>query len=1384
MNIILRRVLKWLGITLGVLVGLVVVLIGALQVPYVQRSLGDYASEAISSPDMTIRLEGLAGGLPFGPRLARIELADAGGTWATIENAVVSVDPWALISGNIHVERVEASRITLDRLPAGPTVPEPEPPPEEGGFAIPQLPRGLALDRLAVPEIVLGAALAGETTRFALTGRIGVEQDGTAGVVLALAPIDGAVSTTLDIDARHRPAGDLLTLALRLDDPAGGPVSRLAGLPADRPIHLSLTGEGPLSGFVADLDAAAAGAGLKGRLTLGRGDGGQINLGLSAVADPGPFLPPDLAPLAVDGIRLDLAASMLDETIDIPALTVTGKGLQLGLKASLEGGAQATFDAGVSIDPALDLAALAQVPPAFRPSRVAVAGTADLNAGSADLETINVTAPAVVLTGKAALAQGFTTVDAVVEGKVADLSQLPEAGLAGSGTMTVAARGPFAPIDLAFAVTVTGENVAGEGQVPHLLGGSPRVELSGRYGETGPIVLDRLSVESAAASLNGAASFDPATQAVEATLKLAAQDLGRLGVEGLAGSIVMDGTVGGTVAVPLIDLTLNGTGVSAAGTAFGDPQLRLVAQPNPSGASTGRLDLTTGGTYPARVGTDLAFDGKLVTLSNLLAEMLGARVDGNVAYGLDDGMATGALKVAVADLRSLSALAGQPLAGRLQADLAVAPRNGGQGADVTLTGASIAAAGATISRLGVKATLDDLLGAGKGRATVDVAGVASGTTTVDTLNLKAELASFNDVGFDLSLLGKLPAELKLALKGRYQGGEAAKVTLASLDGAVGTTPLRLEKPLEVTLADATRVKGLALSFGQARITGDVALGASATGTIKVTGFDFADVAPLAPGVDLPGGTANLDLSLKGNSGSLVLAAREIKPPAGLSLDIAAADVPEINIDATVDWQGSTARLNLATSGTEAVRLNANGTVPIRIDGGIPMPADRGEMAIAVEVNADLRRLAPILPLGENRVRGKLVADIDIAGPISAPRPSGRLTLADGRVVHAMSGFELRNLALAVSFSGERMAIEALSADDGLGGKLSGTGSGTRMADGDFALAGNIKATGYRFTRLDLATTRGDLDVALAGTLTAPEIKGDLIIRSGEVEISSKLPPSVPVVEVRDPSGQAVEEPKALSPTAEAEAAPPRVGRIDLTVKAPGQFFVRGRGLDSEWRGTLKVVGVLTAPDVNGGFEVVRGTYALAGRSFKISEGSITFPSGLSAPPQLRVVASAPADDVEAKITISGPVSALKIELSSDPALPNDEVLSRILFGRSVSNLSASQAVALGQTALELSGQGGGGILGDARDALGLDRLDVGSGDAAASGSGEGGALAGSTLQAGRYVADGVYLGFSQGLTPESSSVNIEVEVYPRVTVEGNIGQANNTSVGLNYKFDY
>lgn len=1374
----LSRALKWTGIGLGTPVALLGLAVGALQVPAVQARLAAFVSDSISTPDMAIRLDGLSGGLPFGPRLARLEIADAGGVWLTLESAEVSLDPFALIGGRIHVETVAARRLVVQRLPAGG---EPAPAePKSGDFSLPRLPKGLALDRLSVPEIVLGAALAGEETTFSLSGRLGVDLAGVASATLALQPLEGAKSTRLDLDLRHEPDGDRLALKLKLDEPTGGPIARIAGLPGTEPIHLALEGEGPLTGFEAGLEARALGAGLDGRLHLARAGEG-IDARFVGKAEPGPLVPPAYAPLTADGIAIDLTLTAAEGTVDVSRLALGLKGIALEGRAALTSGSEARYGLGIDIAPDVPLAEFADVPAALRPSRVDVEGTADLAAGAADLTRLALTAPGATVTGVAKLSEGFAVLDARLAAALSDLAQVPASGLAGAARLQATATGRIDAPDLAVTAEVTGEAITGEADLARLLGPAPTAALAGRYTATGPLVLDRLAVETAAAKLEAKGQFDAAAETLSAELSARADDLGRLGVEGLSGSVDLAGTAEGPVLKPLLDLSLRGQAVAAAGITFGDPHVTLKATPDAAGLSAGRLDVETGGTYPAKLGADVSFDGTVARLAGLAGQVLGVDLAGDLSYAADTGLAEGRLKLDAAKLAPLSPLAGVPLSGAARIDLALVPRDGGQGADVTAELRDVKATGATLARFGAKATLDDLLGAGRGKATLEATGIASGDARIGRLTAKADLASFADVGFTLGAEGTLPAPLRLDLEGRYEGGATPVVTAKRLSGRLAETDFRLQKALTVALGGDVAVKGLDLVFGKGRVTGDIALGATASGRLRLAGFDFADLAGVVPEASLPGGSADATLEVAGNKGRLSLAARGLVPPAGL-VDIAAADMPKPDVDAAIAWQGRRADVDIAVSGIREATIKVGGSVPVRIDGGIPMPDEKGGLDLAIGIEANLRRLAPLLPLGDNRIGGRLKVDATVKGTLAKPEPLGRLTLERGRVTNGLSGFELRDLVLAVAFTGDSATIESLKASDGEGGAISGSGGARQAADGDFAIDGKVTARGFRFTRLDLARTTGDVDITLGGTATAPEVTGTVTIKEGNVEISAKVPPSVPVVEVRDPAAPGKPPTPLAPPPSEDGAAPPRVGRLDLAINAPGQFFVRGRGLDSEWRGTIKVLGALTAPDVSGGFEVVRGTFTLAGRPFTISEGSLSFPSGLAAAPQINLVATAPADDVTAKVSVSGPVSALKIELSSDPALPNDEVLSRVLFGRSVSNLTASQAVRLGQTALELSGQGGGDLVGKVRDTLGLDRLEIGSDDdAAATGSG---ALAGTSLSAGRYIAEGVYLGFEQGLAPNSGAVNIEVEVYPRVTVEGNIGQDNNSAVGLNYKFDY
>jgi translocation and assembly module TamB len=310
-----------------------------------------------------------------------------------------------------------------------------------------------------------------------------------------------------------------------------------------------------------------------------------------------------------------------------------------------------------------------------------------------------------------------------------------------------------------------------------------------------------------------------------------------------------------------------------------------------------------------------------------------------------------------------------------------------------------------------------------------------------------------------------------------------------------------------------------------------------------------------------------------------------------------------------------------------------------------------------------------------------------------------------------------------------------------------------------------------------ATTDADLTVRgdLAGTLT---VAGKVRVAGANVNIPDALPQGVATLNVRRPGAK----PRA------ATAAGPSIG-LALTIDAPEQVFVRGHGIDAEMGGTLTVGGNSAAPTIDGGFELRHGTFSLLGQTLNFTSGKVSFGGtglGGKLDPTLNFVAQTSASSLTATLTVTGYADAPKLQLSSSPDLPQDEILGQLLFGQGTQQLSPFQVAEVAQAAAAFGGIGGGDTLGKIRGSLGLDRLSVGSGSGSSSGA---------TVEAGKYVANGVYVGAKQG-TSGGSQAQVQVDLTKHLKVQTTLGTGGTpatgitpendpgSSLGLTYSFDY
>ncbi|HEV8679776.1 MAG TPA: translocation/assembly module TamB domain-containing protein, partial [Stellaceae bacterium] len=234
---------------------------------------------------------------------------------------------------------------------------------------------------------------------------------------------------------------------------------------------------------------------------------------------------------------------------------------------------------------------------------------------------------------------------------------------------------------------------------------------------------------------------------------------------------------------------------------------------------------------------------------------------------------------------------------------------------------------------------------------------------------------------------------------------------------------------------------------------------------------------------------------------------------------------------------------------------------------------------------------------------------------------------------------------------------------------------------------------------------------------------------------------------------------------------------------------RGHGLDSEWRGQLEIAGTSASPAITGTLEAVRGSFDLLGKNFRLTRGAILFEGGDKFDPRLDIATEVTASDIVAQAVIGGLASAPTVTLSSTPAVPQDEILSRVLFNRGLGQITVGEGLQVAQAAATLAG-GGPGVLDRLRSGLGLDRLSFGAPAPGVASSNLNPAAGGSAtsnstaISGGKYVAEGVYVGATQGTTPQSSKVTVEIELRPRVTVETDLSQTGGSGIGLNYKYDY
>jgi translocation and assembly module TamB len=191
---------------------------------------------------------------------------------------------------------------------------------------------------------------------------------------------------------------------------------------------------------------------------------------------------------------------------------------------------------------------------------------------------------------------------------------------------------------------------------------------------------------------------------------------------------------------------------------------------------------------------------------------------------------------------------------------------------------------------------------------------------------------------------------------------------------------------------------------------------------------------------------------------------------------------------------------------------------------------------------------------------------------------------------------------------------------------------------------------------------------------------------------------------------------------------------------------------------------------SGAFNLIRGRLDILGKRLNLTEATLTLEGDFV--PTVAVAASNESDEITSFVRIDGPATAPVVSFSSNPQLPEEEVLSRLLFGRGIDTISALQAARLASAVATLADRGGGGIIGRLRQGFGLDDLDV-----------QTGANGGATVTAGKYISEKVYTEVEVDDAGQSQ-INLNLDLTDSVTVRARTGSTGETGLGIFFEKDY
>ncbi len=485
------------------------------------------------------------------------------------------------------------------------------------------------------------------------------------------------------------------------------------------------------------------------------------------------------------------------------------------------------------------------------------------------------------------------------------------------------------------------------------------------------------------------------------------------------------------------------------------------------------------------------------------------------------------------------------------------------------------------------------------------------------------------------------------------------------------------------------------------------------------------------------------------------------------------------LSASLFYQDENARM--AASGFRDGRqiIDMHGVAPVRVS-LVPFLAESAGEGLDADIalnGIDVSEISNMLDHPEIDAGGQLAIYAKMNGDIKNPRIEGRVLLGDGFLTLKKQGLSYEKMSAEIAFDPDGFDITQVN--------ISGD------KEGELSLSGRMEAAGFRPEKLDITATGknfyvpfyagidawGDPDLKLTGVLSAPVLTGTILVRKGRVNTEAlfgNAPSEIRVIEPeRDENGVfrvPEENPEALSFTGPLAA--------DVLLTIPRNVWIRGKEESIEIRGGIHLKKEPGASFVlYGPLQAVRGTYRFRNRLFRITSGDLQFIGQEEINPPLNIEAETRIEDVRIITRLTGTFDRMKMELSSDPAMDQTDIISYLIFGQPTDALSEGESFRAGEAALGMTGQFAADEL---REILGeklsFDYIGVSAGS-------EG--FRDGSVSMGKYITPKVFVIYRYGFSEETpQQVEVNYEINRNFSLETEMDNERTSAVDLIWKYDF